>query len=320
MQGVNHENLAVNSGQGAASARRDLLLIVLSSMVVAVASVYFELSEAVLVWAQRWERYQIDEFAGVLLFVAAALAWFAWRRMHEARAELGMRMALQQELAGALEENRRLSRSHVEMQEGERKSLARELHDELGQHLNAIKIDAVAIRDGGDHLAPEVMRAAGSIIGIVDHVHGVIRDIMRRLRPPGLDELGLQAAIEHCADGWRARFPQIEVSISFEGDFDTLGEALNITLYRLAQEGFTNVTRHALAQHVVLRLSRDGAMVTLSLQDDGVGARLSRGSAGLGLVGMRERVESLSGEMTITTAPGEGFGIVARFPSAGDLV
>ena len=61
-------------------------------------------------------------------------------------------------------------------------------------------------------------------------------------------------------------------------------------------------------------------MVTLSLQDDGVGARLSRGSAGLGLVGMRERVESLSGEMTITTAPGEGFGIVARFPSAGDLV
>ena len=102
MQGVNHENLAVNSRQGAASARRDLLLIVLSSMVVAVASVYFELSEAVLVWAQRWERYQIDEFAGVLLFVAAALAWFAWRRMHEARAELGMRMALQQELAGLL--------------------------------------------------------------------------------------------------------------------------------------------------------------------------------------------------------------------------
>jgi glucose-6-phosphate-specific signal transduction histidine kinase len=230
-----------------------------------------------------------------------------------------MRMALQQELAGALEENRRLSRSHVAVQEGERKSLARELHDELGQHLNAIKIDAVAIRDGGDHLAPEVMRAAGSIIGIVDHVHGVTRDIMRRLRPPGLDELGLQAAIEHCADGWRARFPQIAVSISFEGDFDTLGEALNITLYRLAQEGFTNVTRHARAHRVVLRLSRDAAIVTLSLQDDGVGSRLSRGSAGLGLVGMRERVESLGGEMTITTAPGEGFGIVACFPAAGDV-
>ena len=163
------------------------------------------------------------------------------------------------------------------------------------------------------------MRAAGSIIGIVDHVHGVIRDIMRRLRPPGLDELGLQAAIEHCADGWRARFPQIEVSISFEGDFDTLGETLNITLYRLAQEGFTNVTRHARAHRGVLRLSRDAAIVTLSLLDDGVGSRLLRGSAGLGLVGRRERVESLGGEMTITTAPGEGFGIVACFPAAGDV-
>ena len=145
------------------------------------------------------------------------------------------------------------------------------------------------------------------------------RSTRRRLRPPGLDELGLQAAIEHCADGWRARFPQIEVGISFEGDFDTLGEALNITLYRLAQEGFTNVTRHARAHRVVLRLSRDAAIVTLSLQDDGVGSRLLRGSAGLGLVGMRERVESLGGEMTITTAPGEGFGIVACFPAAGDV-
>ena len=118
MQDMNHENLQHKRVQGAASARRDLLLIVLSTMVVAVASVHFELSEAVLVWAQRWERYQIDEFPGVLLFLAAALAWFAWRRMHEARAALGMRMALQQELAGALEENRRLSRSHVAVQEG----------------------------------------------------------------------------------------------------------------------------------------------------------------------------------------------------------
>ena len=319
MQGANHENAPLMSGLGRVSAQRDLLVIALSTLAVAAASIHFELSEAVLAWAHRWERYQIDEFPGVLLFLAAALAWFAWRRMHEARAALGMRMALQQELAGALEENRRLSRSHVAVQEGERKSLARELHDELGQHLNAIKIDAVAIRDGGDHRAPEVIRAAGSIIGIVDHVHGVIRDIMRRLRPPGLDELGLQAAIEHCADGWRARFPQIEVSISFEGDFDTLGEALNITLYRLAQEGFTNVTRHARAHRVVLRLSRDAAIVTLSLQDDGVGSRLLRGSVGLGLVGMRERVESLGGEMTITTAPGEGFGIVACFPAAGDV-
>lgn len=317
MQGVDHKSAGPAGIADGGTARRDLLFIALSTMAVAAASIHFELSEAVLAWAHRWERYQIDEFPGVLLFFVAALAWFASRRRNEARAELGLRKALQQELADALEENRRLSRSQVELQEGERKSLARELHDELGQHLNAIKIDAVAIRDGGERLAPEVLRAAASIIGIVDHVHGVIRDIMRRLRPPGLDELGLQAAIEHCADGWRARFPQIEVNICCEGDFDTLGEALNITLYRLAQEGFTNVTRHARAQRVVLGLTRDAAVVTLSLQDNGVGADLARGSAGLGLVGMRERVESLGGEMTISTAPGQGFGILARFPVGG---
>jgi len=90
------------SGLGRVSAQRDLLIIALSTMAVAAASIHFELSEAVLAWAHRWERYQIDEFPGVLLFLAAALAWFAWRRMHEARAALGMRMALQQELAGAL--------------------------------------------------------------------------------------------------------------------------------------------------------------------------------------------------------------------------
>ncbi len=295
-------------------ARRDLLLIALATAAVAAVSVTFELSETVLEWARRWERYQLDELPGILLFVAAALAWFAWRRVNEARAELRRRVALEAELAGAFEANRRLSRSHVQLQEEERKSLARELHDELGQHLNAIKIDAVSIRDGGEALAPDVMRAADSIVGITDHVHAVIRDLMRRLRPAGLDELGLPAAIEHCIDGWRARFPAINITISFEGDVDTLGEACNIALYRLTQEGLTNVTRHAQAGSVTLRLERSAGSVNFTFEDDGVGTSLARETSGLGLVGMRERVEALGGDMRITTAPGQGFCISARLP------
>jgi signal transduction histidine kinase len=295
-------------------AQRDLMLIVAATIAVAFVSVHFELSELVLGWARRWERYQIDELPGILFFVAVALAWFALRRVREARAELRRRIALEDELADALEENRRLSRSHVQAQEEERKSLARELHDELGQHMNAIKIDAVSIRDCGDGLTPDVMRAATSIVGISDHVHGAIRDIMRRLRPAGLDELGLQAAIEHCIDGWRARFPDIDISFKVEGDFDTLGEALNITLYRVTQEGLTNVTRHARARRVGVRLIRADGVVTFTLEDDGVGASLSRETTGLGLVGMRERVEALGGGVKVTTVPGQGFCVTARIP------
>lgn len=296
------------------SAKRDLIGIALATLAVAAVSVHFELSEALLQWMQRWEAYQVDELPGVLLFLATAMAWFAWRRVRETRAELQRRVALEAALETALEANRRLSRAQVTLQEEERKSIARELHDELGQHLNAIKIDAVSIRDAAEPLPADVQRAADSIVGIADHVHAVIRDLMRRLRPAGLDELGLPAAIENCIDGWRARFPAIAISIAFEGDVDTLGEPLNMALYRLTQEGLTNVTRHAQASRVELRLARINDAVTFTFQDDGAGTELSRDTRGLGLVGMRERIEALGGTLTLDSAPGRGFRIAARFP------
>ncbi len=101
------------------------------------------------------------------------------------------------------------------------------------------------------------IHAAGSIIHAVDHVHGAVSDMIARLRPVGLDELGLVAAIEHCVDHWRQRLPDTRFALSVNGDFEDLGESLNLTMYRLIQEGLTNIMprRHTPCFAVSIRRS-----------------------------------------------------------------
>jgi two-component system sensor histidine kinase UhpB len=301
------------------SVRSDLVLVAGLTLAVAIVSVQFELSEAVQSWTRNWEHYQLDELPGVLFFTAVAMAWFAWRRIHEARAELLRRIALERELAAALRENRRLVQAQMQIQEEERRRLARELHDELGQHLNAIKIDAVTIRSSAD---TDVRRAARSIVDLADHLHAIVRDMTRRLRPAGLDELGLPAALENCLESWRGRVPNLDLELSMNGDLDGLGEALNMTLYRLIQEGLTNVSRHAHARRVDIRLQRGAARgengeIELTLNDDGRGFEAATWNGeGVGLIGMRERVEALGGRLEIATRAAHGFSVRAWLPVA----
>ncbi|MDB5811489.1 MAG: two-component sensor histidine kinase [Betaproteobacteria bacterium] len=301
------------------SVRRDFYWAAAAAIGVILISIRYELSETLLAWTRPWERYQLDELPVILLFIALALAWFAWRRMREAQAELARRVAVEKELATALAGNQRLSQSHVQVQEEERRNLARELHDELGQHLNAIKIDAVSIRDAHDGEAAAVRQSAEAIIGIADHVHGVVRDMTRKLRPAGLDELGLPAALENFVEGWRVRFPALQFNCVMTGDLEKLSELLNITLYRVAQEGLTNIAKHANANRVDLSVMRNSASaqadeLVLSLADDGVGVAPGQAHAGLGLIGMRERVEAAGGRLETVSTPGRGFRLVARVP------
>ncbi len=314
-----------NENTGGAS-RRDLALVLAGTVIFFALSAFFELNEIVLALTRPWERYQLDELPGVLLFLAAALSWFGWRRVCEARVELVRRMALEKQLADTLAENRRLSLSHVQVQEEERKQLARELHDELGQHLNAIKIDAVAIRGWSDGNAVHTHAAAVAIIGVADHVQGTIRDMLRRLRPAGLDELGLSAALEHLVQQWQTRHPHTRATLEVDASVDTLNENVNITCYRLVQEALNNVVRHAQARHVRISLLRERERLVMTVADDGAGTsaqmparatELGPGPGpgpGLGLVGMRERIEALGGEITLTSESGQGFRIRAVIP------
>lgn len=298
----------------------DLAIVALVTLSVGLLSVYFELGESTFAATRRWESLQLDELPAVLLGLSLTLTWFAWRRYGDARAELIRRRAAEARLASLLLDNRRLSQQYLQLQESERKLLARELHDELGQYLNAIKLDAVAIQQRADGAMP-IASASSAIIRHTDHLYAIVRDLIRQLRPVGLDELGLKAALEQHVNDWRPRLPGVDFTVTLQGDLDTVGEPLALALYRLLQEGMTNLSRHARAEHVEIRVLRCHSSphatdeVVVSMVDDGCGADLSERKFGLGLIGMRERVEMLGGQFHVTTEPARGFGVLARIPA-----
>jgi two-component system sensor histidine kinase UhpB len=288
--------------------------VIALTLVIAAVAAYFELGERLYATSRRWEHLEIDELPAVFVALSGSLAWFAWRRVREARAEIARRREAEAQLATLLSDNRRLAQQHLRVQESERKALARELHDELGQYLNAIKTDAVTIQERSSGSDGPLLRASTAIVDHVDHVHSVVSDLIRRLRPVGLDDLGLRAALEHFLSNAQQRVPQVRIVAKLEGDLDSLGEAANVTIYRLAQEGMTNVAKHSGASRVELRLVRNHAHVEFGMLDDGHGADAGSPTSGLGLIGMRERVEMLGGHMRIETAPAKGFGVYARIP------
>lgn len=218
-------------------------------------------------------------------------------------------------LARALEENRLLAQRGIDMLEAERRHLARELHDEMGQWLNALKIDAVSFRDRDD--LPEDARTVGrGMIELINHVYDVARELMRRLRPVALDELGLVPALQYCVDQWQRRHPGLACEFRAEGLPDSLGETANITLYRLVQECLTNITKHAGARRVAIDLRQDraGGCVEARVSDDGRGIGETVNPQGLGLLGLRERIEMLGGQFRVDSMPGEGTVILATLP------
>jgi two-component system, NarL family, sensor histidine kinase UhpB len=299
----------------------DAAVVVGATLAAAVTFARLEMTEALFDFTRTWEHLQLDELPGTLLVLAAALAWFAWRRYTEARRELARRESAEAKLASLLEDQRRLAQQHVQYQESERKALARELHDELGQYLNAIKTDAVTIQTKGATDVESLKRSAAAIVSHCDHLQDVLRSLIGQLRPVGLDVLGLRAALEHFLDRIQQRTPERKISIHLEGDLDDLDENVSLTVYRIIQEGLTNVSRHSGARHVELKVVRsaerrsESDLVELSLVDDGRGMNPASKTAGLGLIGMRERVEMLAGELRVITAPSSGFSVFARIPA-----
>lgn len=209
---------------------------------------------------------------------------------------------------------RLLTRRGLALQEDERRELARELHDELGQYLNAIKIDAVTIRDTESGVEATTRQTAVSIIALTDHAYASVRNIMGRLRPVALDELGLSVALEHLTAGWQHRLPNLEIGLQV-GEFGAeLDEATSMTIYRVTQEALNNIVRHACAKHVRIGLRQVAGGLELVIADDGQGFDTSRRNRGLGLIGMRERTEALGGRLSITSASGAGCILNVRLP------
>ena len=299
----------------------DLAWVAAGTVLCAVLAARFQWSERVFAWTRSTESFQLDELTFVLLALALGLAWFAARRWRGARRELTARLATQAQLASALAEQQRLGRQFVELQESERRRLSRELHDELGQFINAIKLDAVALRTAFAHAPPAAdARLAERIHSIIDNtdlVHASVARLVRELRPVGLDELGLAAAVEHCVDTWRSRLESVQFSLHLDARIDGLDEAHGLTVYRTVQEALTNCARHSRAHHINVDIdweeSPPAALVRIG--DDGIGTDPQARTPGLGLAGMRERLLALGGTLSIDSAPGTGFRLLGRLPA-----
>ena len=164
---------------------------------------------------------------------------------------------------------------------------------------------------------PSGTEAAARIGDNAAHVYGVVSDLVRRLRPAALDELGLIAALEACIDRARVMHPHLTVTLSIEGEWEGLGEAVNLALYRIVQESLTNCVRHAQSadMHIALRRLAGEPLLALQITDHGVGMDPRRALAtGGGLSGMRERAQLQGGSFELLSQPGQGATIRVLLP------
>ena len=220
-----------------------------------------------------------------------------------------------------LRQNRLLTQQLFSLQEAERRHLARELHDELGQWLTAIQAEAGAIcSSSGAEREPGIYASAQAIGNSADNIHKVVRRILHRLRPALLDQLGLADSLDEMAAQWRKHHPKIVCDLELDDDFGDLPESLNITLYRIVQEALTNIANHAQASKAQVWLRRAPAEapapehVLLTVQDNGLGMNPKLPSKGMGMLGMRERVIASGGEFLSRSAPGQGVCIEIKLP------
>ncbi len=224
--------------------------------------------------------------------------------------------ALAAALQSLSEANRALVQRLMNAQEDERKRIARELHDEIGPYLFALRANASLLESSLKGAAQaELERRVGAIRGQIEALQGHNKRILRELRPPALDDLGLFEALKILVENWRETEPGVHLELSLPQSLDPPDPRVGLALYRLVQEALTNIFRHARARHASIALSRAGSPpeIRVRVQDDGIGIDPAR-PAGLGLTGMRERVQGLGGRLSFGEAPGGGGLIEAALP------
>jgi len=219
---------------------------------------------------------------------------------------------------------RLLARRLMDAQEQERRGLAQELHDDMGQTLTALRTHAQLIRQQHTSEAEACVRSAKTILDLAGHLYDSTHRIMRRLRPRALDELGLAGALSRSIEAAGLEEMGIVVHSELRDDVDDLDDAVAIAVYRLLQEALTNVARHAGARNVWIRYSREagprdtavgGDILSLSVEDDGRGMPepvLDKDR--LGLLGAQERVEALGGRFSVEARAGGGVRLSAEIP------
>lgn len=220
-----------------------------------------------------------------------------------------------EELQRSFDELRALAARLQSVREDERKRVAREIHDQLGQTLTAIKLDVKSlVRDLSENLGQTSARAS-SITKLVDETIQSVRRIATELRPGILDDLGLVATIEWAGEEFRTR-TGMNCHLDLPNEDIPTDAETSTAIFRIFQETLTNIARHADANEVKARLRAEGGSLTLEVVDDGCGISkeaLEKGRS-LGILGMKERATMLGGDLTITGNPGKGTEVRVRIP------
>uniref|UniRef100_UPI0007C6FAC9 PAS domain-containing sensor histidine kinase n=1 Tax=Paraburkholderia ferrariae TaxID=386056 RepID=UPI0007C6FAC9 len=231
------------------------------------------------------------------------------------------RLRAENSLRRSREELRELSANLQNVREAEKTRIARELHDDLGQQLTALKIDLSTLEQRlKGNLTPDLAARIEGMSTLIDSTVRAVRRIAADLRPVMLDDLGLVPAIEWLANDFTSRYG-IAVQRHIHTGNTTFSNAAASTLFRIVQEALTNVARHSEASVVVLTLEVEGQRCTLRIVDNGRGTERDAGGSphrtrhdkSFGLLGIRERAHMLNGTVDIDTAPGEGFAICLTF-------
>jgi len=246
---------------------------------------------------------------GVVLALVFGLAWYlghtgAVRRAHE------------RQLAESEARLRSLSAQLITAQEEERRHIARDLHDEMGQVVTAMTLDLQRAAHSQDR------EKKGELIGRA--LHGAerllerIHEIAARVRPPLLDDLGLKDAVQSYLSDYEHR-TGIAVRAHLHLDSLDVPAVVSENAYRILQEALTNVSKHARANEVTVTLQANAQQIALTVRDDGVGfAPASLDVKRLGLLGMRERAELLNGSFTVKSEPGKGTEVQALLPTGAN--
>jgi two-component system, NarL family, sensor histidine kinase DegS len=235
-----------------------------------------------------------------------------------------------QSVAHQRERLRALSARLVEAQENERRNLARELHDEIGQILSGLIMQLGIARSRMPKSAKSVQSILDGAEELIQEILGRMREIIAGLRPQVLDDLGLVPALQRLANEFQEG-TGVQVEIKVDPIPERLPEPMELALFRTVQEGLTNVRKHAQAHTVSIRLAIEDGRVTLSIRDDGRGFEsqpvwprpdgetileggrpISEGH--FGLIGIQERVAQLGGRLQVISAPGQGTTLQVELP------
>jgi signal transduction histidine kinase len=258
----------------------------------------FQTLESRLIWLVA-----LGLIAGILMSLICG--WYILRLERQARQRYQALARSRLELEG-------LSARLVEAQEEERRSISRELHDEVGQSLGALLVEVGQL----SKLVPPddsiTQAQIAHIKSVAETAVKSIRDIALLLRPPMLDDLGLIPALE-----WQAREisrrSDMEVEVHSENVSEDLGDETKVTVYRLVQEALNNAATHASAKNAKVTVAQGSDKITIEVTDDGHGFNPER-QRGMGILGMEERVRRLGGNLTIESAPGKGATVKAELP------